>query len=101
MSTYSKREIIRELRGLPDDNVFTNKDHHIVRQALRSLTCNEHSIVMLRFWENCSLAEISKLLDLTWDQVESSLTSALTKLKGLCVRDPDFSKSQPSLRQAA
>ncbi len=74
-------------------SIFTDTDYLIARQAVAKLSGHEHSVVMLRFWENQSMAKIADFLDLTLREVERHLNKALARLKKICAENPEFSKS--------
>ncbi len=58
-----------------------------VFQDVRSKVCDlpfgEMAVIYMRFWEELSLTEISLELDLSFQQVEQLLVSALDRLKGV------------------
>ena len=77
-------------------DLFSAKDHAIVRNAIAQLEGHEHTIILMRFWENNTIDEIAEILDLTWQEVERYLSQALTKLKAFCLNHPGFSRTSKS-----
>jgi len=90
----SNKETMQDLGRGPLGNLFTGKDHSIVREAVGKLDKTEHTIVLMRFWEQNTISEIAEILDLSWTEVESRLTQALEKLKAFCLSKADFSRNQ-------
>lgn len=82
-------------------SIFTDEDHHIIRQAVAELSGHEQSVVMLRFWKNRSMIEIAGILDLSCSEVERYFKKALSKLKRFCLENPGFSRTQYRVAEAA
>lgn len=53
----------------------------------------EQLAVVLRFWENSSIQEISEILGLEWNEADQLLTKAFQKLKSQCLDSPGFSRA--------
>lgn len=94
MNAQKHVELMQDLSRGPRCNIFSSKDQGVVRRAVANLQGNEHAVVVLRFWESNTISEIAGILDLTWQEVESYLTQALTKLKVFCLKDREFSRSE-------
>lgn len=89
MNIQTKREaIVRD-----EANLFTIKDHNLVRNAFSVLTEKERTAITLRFWEVLSINEIAKFLGLSWDGADRCLESAMKKLRSTCLKNPAFSRS--------
>lgn len=86
-------EFKQDISRGPRSNIFTLKDHAVVREAVATLQGIEHSVIILRFWEGNTISEISEILDLSWGEVEKNITQALLKLKEYCVKNQDFSRT--------
>ena len=93
MNTQKNAELMQDLSRGPQSNIFSSNDQAVVRKAVAQLQGHEHSVVVLRFWEANTISEIAGILDLTWQEVESYLTQALIKLKSICLKDREFSRS--------
>lgn len=93
MGTTFQFEVMADISRGPRSDIFTLKDHTIVREAVAKLKGLEHEIVVRRFWENNTISEIAEILDLSWSEVEKALAIALEKLKVYCVKNQDFSRS--------
>jgi DNA-directed RNA polymerase specialized sigma subunit len=86
-------ETMQNLDRSPRFNLFTVKDHSIVREGVAALQGYEHSVVLLRFWESNTISEIAEILDLSWQDVEKYLSQAIVKLKKFCEAKQDFSRA--------
>ena len=75
-------------------NIFSSKDHGILREAVGGLEETERAVVIMRFWENRTLDEIAEVLGITWREVEKFLSRALEKLKASCLLAPGFSRNE-------
>jgi DNA-directed RNA polymerase specialized sigma24 family protein len=86
-------------RLFTSSNHFTDSDHLIVRQAMALLPKRELEVVTLRFWEGLSETEISVVMKTDWRTVERLMTRALSRLRGICLSRPEFSrnKTQPEI----
>jgi DNA-directed RNA polymerase sigma subunit (sigma70/sigma32) len=69
---------------------FTSKDIEVVKIGLNFLTFFERHILILRFWENKTIEEISKEMDLEWGEIDQSIEIALDKLRVFCLEHPQF-----------
>ena len=78
--------------------MFSETDYFIVRQAMALLPKRECEIVILRFWENLSVTEISIALGMNWDRTEARLEQALFRLKRICLDQSEFSRRQVATR---
>jgi len=70
---------------------FTSRDKEIVRVGLNFLTSSERQILIFRFWENMTIAEIAEVLGMKWEEVNKTLEVALESLKTFCLTQMDFS----------
>lgn len=91
--TARNAETFQNLDRGSKSNLFTEKDHAIVRAALANLKGPEHQIVLMRFWEQNTLSEIAEILDLSVQEVEKHLASAFQTLKRVCLKNPEFSRA--------
>ena len=96
MNAQRNLEFKQDLSRGPRCNIFSSNDQAVVRKAVAQLHGNEHAVIVLRFWEANTISEIAGILDLTWQEVETHLTQALIKLKNLCLKDREFSRSEKS-----
>ena len=48
----------------------------------------------VRFWHDCSIFEIARLLGISWDKADTVIKDALAKLKQECVAQPHFSRGE-------
>lgn len=72
--------------------LFSEVDHHVVREGLKRLSEKDRDIVLMRFWENCTLAEIGSALQITSEEVESRLKASFVQLKEWCTAHPRFTR---------
>jgi hypothetical protein len=77
-----------------DLNLFSEADHLIVRQAMALLPKRQLHAVTLRYWEGLSETEISIAMNTDWRTVERLIGSAFSRLKELCVSQPEFSRNR-------
>lgn len=70
---------------------FTRNDKRIVRRALMGVSEHEREVVLMRYWEELSIDEIALIIQSTKEKVEETLAQAYEKLRGLCLRHPEFS----------
>ena|SRR5689334_20606711 len=93
MNTVTHVELMQNLSRGPQSNIFSFKDHAIVREAIAQLQDDEQSVIVLRFWEKNTITEIASILDLTWNEVEQHMSQALSKLQKFCLETKGFSRS--------
>lgn len=86
-------ETLQNLERGPRSNLFSGKDHEIVRKALAQLEGPEHQVIVMRFWEKNTLDEISEILEISVQEVEKYLVQAMAKLKMICLGNPAFSRA--------
>lgn len=55
--------------------------HDLLRVALGQLPYIDRVIVALRYWDNCSINEISEFLDVPWDETDRRLRRSITMLR--------------------
>ncbi len=48
---------------------------------LPSLSRDQRRIIYLRFWESCTIEEISEEMKLSWDEVDQIIESTLIQLR--------------------
>ena len=72
---------------------FSTHDQHLLRKAILELPFHEQQILICRFWENLTIEEISKFLNLSWDEVDKSLTRSFRFLREFCMKQSEFSLS--------
>ena len=66
-------------------------NHDLLRVALGQLPYIDRVIVALRYWDNCSINEISEFLDVPWDETDRRLKRSISMLR--------LSLSKPRLSQ--
>ena len=93
MANQKHFETMQNLERGVSFNLFTQKDHAIVRRALAELNELERSLIVLRFWEKNTLFEMGEILDLSFEEVEQKLSIALEKLKPICLNQKGFSRA--------
>jgi hypothetical protein len=71
---------------------FTDRDYEIVRQALLRVPKYQQRIIVMHFWKNQSLSEISDRTELGREQVLWILNCAYQRLHTLCMKNPEFSR---------
>jgi DNA-directed RNA polymerase specialized sigma24 family protein len=81
--------------------LFSQTDYTVVREALLSLSDLERDVILLRFWENYELLEISKYLGLRVKTIEDLITQAFECLKAKCLAHSEFSRNQVASMLAA
>lgn len=73
---------------------FSVEDQIIARSLSRKLKPRQRQVVMLRFWHDCSIFEIARLLGISWDKADTVIKDALAKLKQECMAQPHFSRGE-------
>lgn len=79
---------------------FSGRDKEILRVGLSVLPFWERHILVLRFWENYSIKEIAKALEMEWDEVDKSIEESQQKLKKFCLSFPEFSRAESHASEA-
>lgn len=72
---------------------FSCIDQHILRKGIISLPFNQQQILIYRFWENLTIEEISRFLDLPWAEVDLNIEKSIRFLKEFCLKQSEFSLS--------
>ena len=75
------------------ENIFSDTDHMIVRNAVRRLPGLLSEIMNLRFWQNKTVAEIAEEIGVSMKTVDTAILNACRILREECLRDPIFSRS--------
>lgn len=57
---------------------------------MTELSPRELKAIFLRFWGPCSIEEIARELQVSWDTADQILNRALERLRLYCVRDSAF-----------
>jgi RNA polymerase sigma factor (sigma-70 family) len=57
---------------------------------MTELSPRELKAIFLRFWGPCSIEEIARDLQVSWDMADQILNRALERLRLSCVRDSAF-----------
>jgi RNA polymerase sigma-70 factor (ECF subfamily) len=65
----------------PEDMVIKNQSNSILFDAVQSLNENHRLPVILRYYHDCSIREISQILDIPEGTVHSRLNTSRNKLK--------------------
>lgn len=65
--------------------------HDSLRVAIGQLPYIDRVIVALRYWDNCTINEISEFLDVPWDETDRRLRRSLTSLK-IALKKPRLQK---------
>ena len=76
------------------DEVEKGRLHRLKFSLLPSLSRDQRKIIYLRFWESCTIEEISKVVRLSWDEVDEIIESTLDQLKTQLLKN-DESLSKP------
>ena len=53
----------------------------LLEKALSILDEKERKVIFLRFWNPCSILDISKILKMSWQETDQFLESTLQKLR--------------------
>ena len=91
--------IMQRTRSNPADNfrhadLFTMKDHVIVKQAVQTcLTDNEQAVINFYFWEDYSLDEVAEQMDMAKAEINLILEKSYKKIRVFCMGEPEFSRS--------
>lgn len=56
-------------------------NHDLLRVAIGNLPYIDRVIVALRYWDNCSINEISEFLDVPWDETDRRLKRSISTLR--------------------
>lgn len=80
--------------------LFTGTDYEIVRSGLKQLPAVHQMILLLHYWENHSLTEISEKLGLSIQSIEEGTREATQTLKQICLNDTNFSRSEQQFQAA-
>lgn len=72
-----------DARGAPDEALAQTEDDHTVAAALAALPEHQRVVVVLRYYQELSLAEIADALDIPVGTVKSRLSLGLGRLKEL------------------
>lgn len=80
-----------------DDHATQTVVRHGVFDALRTLPARQRAVVVLRYYEDRSEAEVAQLLDISLGTVRSQASKALAKLR---VAYPDLANAPTSMRTA-
>ena len=72
---------------------FSSIDQHLLRKGVLTLPFHEQQILIYRFWENLSIEEISRFLNLSWGEVDRSLEKSFRFLREFCLKQNEFSLS--------
>ena len=79
---HRKRRDTAPLNEMPTErSEFDREDILDLRAAIDALPHEEKAIVLLRFFEDCTLSEIAEILELNLNTVKSRLYRCLEKLK--------------------
>ncbi len=66
----------------PEEAVYNNELKEMIMQSLENLTEKEKKVILLYYYEDLTLKEISRVLEVTESRVSQLHTKALTKMKG-------------------
>ena len=61
---------------------------------MTELSPRELKAIFLRFWGPCSIEEIARDLQVSWDMADQILNRALKRLRLSCVRDSAFGRQE-------
>jgi len=76
-------ESIESPRGMnPDSSVEKEEIRRVIKQAINELPEKEKKVLVLYYYENLTLREIGKILDVTESRVSQLHTKAIIRLKG-------------------
>ena len=76
-------------------DLFSLMDHAIVKRAVQSaLSDDEQEVIILHFWSDLSLGEISKLLSVTSSEVSKIIEAAIKKIRVFCLGEINFSRTK-------
>ena len=84
-------------RAAGDDHATDTVVRHGVFDALRALPARQRAVVVLRYYENRSEAEVAQLLDISLGTVRSQASKALAKLRAA---HPELARIPTSMRTA-
>ena len=79
--------------------LFTIRDRTIVRDKINFLPKLQARAIHLRFWEQCTVADIASEFGKPWDEVNDLLKEALRNLRKLCIAHREFSRRLPVPRE--
>ena len=91
--------IMQRTRNNPADNfrhadLFTMKDHAIVKQAVQTwLTDNEQAVINFYFWEDYTLDEVVEQMEMAKAEINLILERSYKKIRVYCMGEPEFSRS--------
>jgi RNA polymerase sigma-70 factor (sigma-E family) len=68
-------------RAASDDHATDTVERHRVFELLRTLPARQRAVVVLRYYEDRSEAEVAQLLDISLGTVRSQASKALAKLR--------------------
>ncbi len=78
-------------------NLFSDRDKQILHDGMFEVLSNqEFKLVILIFWKNQLLHEISEQTSIPVAELQKTMDRAMQKLKQFCLNQQDFSRS-PSL----
>lgn len=72
--------------------LFTDTDYFVVRDAICSLSDEEQTAVLLRFWDRKDLVSIAEHLGVDFEMADRILLGAFEKLRNFCLAAPGFSR---------
>jgi DNA-directed RNA polymerase specialized sigma24 family protein len=70
---------------------FSDLDRSIVLLGLNELNCFQRQILICRFWENLTIEEIARLLNVSWTLVDETLETSFKELREFCLQHKEFS----------
>lgn len=76
---------------------FTFLDQAVLHLGLEELSSFERQLLILRFWENFTIEEISRLFKVSWSEVDETIENSFLKLRDFCLNHKGFSLTQEKL----
>ena len=87
-SVAESDEVLKDTtQNLPEKVILSRDNEERVRQSLERLPDEQSEVVLLRFYQDLSLAEIAEVAEISLGTVKSRLYHALRLLRGLLLRE--------------